>query len=150
MSSLQLEEVNKKWRSVSTHLEAAAVGNKNQMFLTYSSGASILAHPNALAWLLNPRLHEYLTSYVGQRKRFGIVAMDFPGAKLVQTIIGFNYWETTAGRQDQYTYNSPKYFINWHKSQVYLWLKLPRQKMFCLLANFAISDLIKHFDKFLS
>uniref|UniRef100_A0A672P2L1 Phosphatidylinositol-specific phospholipase C X domain-containing protein n=1 Tax=Sinocyclocheilus grahami TaxID=75366 RepID=A0A672P2L1_SINGR len=49
------EEVEKKWRSVSTHLEAAAVG------------------------------------YVGQRKRFGIVAMDFPGAKLVQTIIGFNY-----------------------------------------------------------
>uniref|UniRef100_A0A671PRH2 Si:dkey-266f7.9 n=1 Tax=Sinocyclocheilus anshuiensis TaxID=1608454 RepID=A0A671PRH2_9TELE len=85
------EEVEKKWRSVSTHLEAAAVGNKNQMFLTYSSGASILAHPNALARLINPRLYEYLTGYVGQRKRFGIVAMDFPGAKLVQTIIGFNY-----------------------------------------------------------
>lgn len=90
VSSLQLEEVKKKWRSVSAHLEVAAVGNKKQMFLTYSSGASILAHPNALARLLNPRLHEYLTGYVGQRKRFGIVAMDFPGAKLVQTIIGFN------------------------------------------------------------
>lgn len=91
VSSLQPEEVEKKWRSVSTHLEAAAVCNKNRMFLTYSSGASILAHPNSLAWLINPRLYEYLTGYVGQSKRFGIVAMDFPGAKLVQTIIGFNY-----------------------------------------------------------
>uniref|UniRef100_A0A9J7XDX4 Si:dkey-266f7.9 n=1 Tax=Cyprinus carpio carpio TaxID=630221 RepID=A0A9J7XDX4_CYPCA len=91
VSSLQPEEVEKKWRSVSTHLEAAAVGNKNRMFLTYSSSASILAHPNALARLINPRLHRYLTGYVGQRKRFGIVAMDFPGAKLMQTIIGFNY-----------------------------------------------------------
>ncbi|KAK7139333.1 hypothetical protein R3I93_016466 [Phoxinus phoxinus] len=91
VSSLQPEEVEKKWRSVSTHLEAATVGNKKRMFLTYSSGASILAHPNALAWLINPRLYEYLTGFVGQSKRFGIVAMDFPGAKLVQTIIGFNY-----------------------------------------------------------
>ncbi|XP_042632304.1 1-phosphatidylinositol phosphodiesterase-like isoform X1 [Cyprinus carpio] len=91
VSSLQPGEVEKKWKSVSTHLEAAAVGNKNRMFLTYSSGASILAHPNSLARLINPRLHGYLTGYVGQRKRFGIVTMDFPGAKLVQTIIGFNY-----------------------------------------------------------
>ncbi|XP_056335885.1 1-phosphatidylinositol phosphodiesterase [Danio aesculapii] len=91
VSSLQPEEVEKKWRSVSTHLEAAAVANKNLMFLTYSSGASILAHPNSLARRINPRLYEYLTAYSGQTKRFGIVAMDFPGAKLVQTIIGFNY-----------------------------------------------------------
>ncbi|KAI2653064.1 1-phosphatidylinositol phosphodiesterase [Labeo rohita] len=91
VASLQPEDVEKKWTSVSTHLEAAAVGNKNQMFLTFSSGASILAHPNALAQLINPRLYEYLTGYVGQTKRFGIVTMDFPGAKLVQTIIGFNY-----------------------------------------------------------
>lgn len=90
VSSLQPEEVEKKWRSVYTHLEEAAVGNKNHMFLTYSSGASILAHPNALAKIINPRLHEYLKAYVGQRKRFGIITMDFPGAKLVQTIIGFN------------------------------------------------------------
>lgn len=88
--SLVPEEVKKKWTSVYTHLEAAAVGNKKQMFLTYSSGAGVLAHPNSLAKIINPRLHEYLTGYVGQRKRFGIVAMDFPGAKLVQTIIGFN------------------------------------------------------------
>ncbi|KAA0710126.1 hypothetical protein E1301_Tti016663 [Triplophysa tibetana] len=90
VSSLQPEEVEKKWRSVYTHLEGAALGNKNHMFLTYSSGASILAHPNALAKIINPRLHEYLKAYVGQRKRFGIITIDFPGANLVQTIIGFN------------------------------------------------------------
>ncbi|KAL0166710.1 hypothetical protein M9458_038554, partial [Cirrhinus mrigala] len=80
VASLQPEDVDKKWTSVSTHLEAAAAGSKNQMFLTYSSGSSILAHPNALAQLINPRLYEYLTGYVGQTKRFGIVTMDFPGA----------------------------------------------------------------------
>ncbi|XP_051949358.1 1-phosphatidylinositol phosphodiesterase [Xyrauchen texanus] len=90
VSSLQSEDVEKKWRSVYNHLEAAAVSNKGRMFLTYSSGASILAHPNALAKLINPRLHEYLTGYTFQNKQFGIVTMDFPGAKLVQTIIGFN------------------------------------------------------------
>lgn len=158
MSSLQPEEVEKKWRSVSTHLEAATVGNKNRMFLTYCSGASILAHPNALAQLINPRLHEYLTGYVGQNKRFGIVTMDFPGAKLVQTIIGFNYWDSTAGRQDQYAWNSPKYFINWHKSQSYSDSNYPYpwnfnnhdRKSLSLLANFGISDLINLCDKFLS
>ncbi len=82
------EEMEKMYPLIWRRLQLVT---KNRMFLTYSSGASILAHPNALAWLLNPRLHEYLTGYVGQRKRFGIVAMDFPGAKLVQTIIGFNY-----------------------------------------------------------
>ncbi|TRY74321.1 hypothetical protein DNTS_032022 [Danionella cerebrum] len=91
VSSLQPEEVERKWRSVSTHLETAAVGNRSLMFLTYSSGAGILAHPDALARRINLRLYEYLTAYRSQRKRFGIITMDFPGAKLVQSIIRFNY-----------------------------------------------------------
>ncbi|XP_017570824.1 1-phosphatidylinositol phosphodiesterase [Pygocentrus nattereri] len=91
VSSLQPEQVDKKWTHVYTHLEEAVVGNKARMFLTYASGASILAHPNALAKRINPRLYDYLSGHAGQRKRFGIITMDFPGAMLVKTIIDFNY-----------------------------------------------------------
>ncbi|XP_066531856.1 1-phosphatidylinositol phosphodiesterase [Hoplias malabaricus] len=90
VSSLQPEQLDKKWMNVYNHLERAEVGNKARMFLTYSSGASILAHPSALAKRINLRLYEYLTARAGQKKRYGIIAMDFPGAMLVKTIIDFN------------------------------------------------------------
>ncbi|KAG9279370.1 hypothetical protein AMEX_G4888 [Astyanax mexicanus] len=90
VSSLQPEHVEKKWKNVYTHLEKAVLGNKAQMFLTYASGASFWAHPNALAKRINPRLYEYISAHAGQKKRYGIVTMDFPGAMLVKTIIDFN------------------------------------------------------------
>ncbi|KAI4883200.1 hypothetical protein NFI96_011062 [Prochilodus magdalenae] len=34
----------------------------------FSSGASILAYPSALAQLINPRLYEYLSAQAGQKK----------------------------------------------------------------------------------
>lgn len=159
VSSLRPEEVEKKWRSVSSHLEAATVGNKKRMFLTYSSGASILAHPNTLAWLINPHLYEYLTGYVGQSKRFGIVAMDFPGAKLVQTIIGFNYWDSTAGCQHQYAWNwnqntslidtNPSHTVTQITHTLEISIAVT-EKVWACWQIFGIFDLIKLCDRFLS
>ncbi|XP_076863857.1 1-phosphatidylinositol phosphodiesterase [Brachyhypopomus gauderio] len=88
--SLQLENVDKKWKSIHNHLEKAAVGSRARMFLTFSSGSSFLAHPNALAKRINPRLYDYLSTHNGEKKRFGIITMDFPGAMLVKLIIDFN------------------------------------------------------------
>ncbi|XP_030648524.1 uncharacterized protein si:dkey-266f7.9, partial [Chanos chanos] len=88
--SLQTEHVDQKWSSIHTHLEAAEVGSKDRIFLTYSSGASILAHPNSLAKRINPRLYDYLIERANQKRRYGIITMDFPAAPLVKLIIGFN------------------------------------------------------------
>ncbi|XP_026858143.2 1-phosphatidylinositol phosphodiesterase [Electrophorus electricus] len=88
--SLQPKYVDKKWKSVRTHLEEAAMASQAYMFLTYSSGAGFLANPQSLAKRINPRLYDYLFAHAEEKKRFGIIAMDFSGAMLVKLIIDFN------------------------------------------------------------
>ncbi|KAM3858149.1 1-phosphatidylinositol phosphodiesterase [Diretmus argenteus] len=85
-----LLHVEEKWQSVHEHLEAAQVGNRTQIFLTYTSGAGLFAYSNAIAQRINARLYTYLSAKVGQNQRFGIITMDFPAAPLVQLIIDFN------------------------------------------------------------
>ncbi|KAM3849458.1 1-phosphatidylinositol phosphodiesterase-like [Diretmus argenteus] len=85
-----LLHVEEKWQSVHEHLEAAQVGNRTQIFLTYTSGFGLLAFPNAIARRINASLYTYLSAKVGQNQRFGIITMDFPAAPLVQLIIDFN------------------------------------------------------------
>ncbi|XP_057684032.1 1-phosphatidylinositol phosphodiesterase [Corythoichthys intestinalis] len=84
-----LQYLEEKWRSVYEHLEAAPEGNKERMFLTYSSGAGIFAFPNTVAQQINPQLYEYLKAKTDPNQRFGIICMDFPAAPLIQTIISF-------------------------------------------------------------
>ncbi|KAL0962240.1 hypothetical protein UPYG_G00337520 [Umbra pygmaea] len=85
-----LLHVAEKWNRVYEHLELAAVGNRAHIYLTYSSGAGLFACPNAVAKRINARLYDYLTAHLGQSVHFGIIAMDYPAAPLVQMIIGFN------------------------------------------------------------
>ncbi|XP_071374514.1 1-phosphatidylinositol phosphodiesterase-like [Centroberyx affinis] len=85
-----LLHVKEKWQSVTEHLEAAPVGNKAHIFLTYASGAGVFAYPNAVAQRINTRLYDYLRAKMDQNLRFGIITMDFPAAPLIQLIIDFN------------------------------------------------------------
>lgn len=84
-----LSDVEGKWQSVFNHLEAAPAGNMNQIFLTFSSGAGLLAHPRAVAQRVHPKLYDYLSAKTDRNQRLGIVCMDFPAAPLVQMIIDF-------------------------------------------------------------
>ncbi|KAK2830472.1 hypothetical protein Q5P01_018403 [Channa striata] len=57
-----LLHVEEKWQKVHEHLEAAPVGNKAQIFLTYSSGAGVFAFPRAVSQRINAQLYDYLTT----------------------------------------------------------------------------------------
>lgn len=88
-----LLHVEEKWQSVYEHLEAAPLGNKAQIFLTYSSGAGVFAYPRAVAQRLNAQLYNYLRSKADLNQRLGIICMDFPAAPLIQLIIDFQLTE---------------------------------------------------------
>ncbi|XP_052087385.1 1-phosphatidylinositol phosphodiesterase-like [Mytilus californianus] len=82
---------SEKWNAVKTHLETAFSQNKdNQIYLTYNSTALSICTPCCIAKRLNPKLYEYIN---GQHGRFGIIAMDYPGPKLVEKIINSNHNE---------------------------------------------------------
>lgn len=78
-----------KWKSVYDHLEAAPTGNMAQIFLTFSSGAGVFAHPRAVALRINPMLYDYLETKTDLNQRLGIICMDFPAAPIIQMIIDF-------------------------------------------------------------
>lgn len=84
-----LSNVEEKWKSVYDHLEAAPTGNMAQIFLTYSSGAGVFAHPRAVALCVNPMLYDYLEAKTDLNQRLGIICMDFPAARIIQMIIDF-------------------------------------------------------------
>ncbi|XP_061521609.1 LOW QUALITY PROTEIN: 1-phosphatidylinositol phosphodiesterase-like [Phycodurus eques] len=84
-----LLHVEEKWQSVYKHLEAAPTGNKDQIFLTYSSGTGVFAVPRAVAQRVNPQLYNYLKAKTDLNQRFGIICMDFPAAPMIQTVIDF-------------------------------------------------------------
>lgn len=84
-----LLNVEEKWKSVYEHLEAAPAGNMAQIFLTYSSGAGVFAHPRAVALRVNALLYNYLESKTDLNQRLGIICMDFPAAPIIQMIIDF-------------------------------------------------------------
>ena len=75
-----------KWNGVRENLERAQTGQGNQMFLTFNSDSFIA--PRDMARTLNPRLHSYVR---GRKGRLGMVAIDYPGPKLVQDIIDSNF-----------------------------------------------------------
>ncbi|XP_049606566.1 1-phosphatidylinositol phosphodiesterase [Syngnathus scovelli] len=84
-----LLHVEEKWQSVYEHLEMAPTGNKDQIFLTFSSGTGVFAVPRAVAQRVNPQLYDYLRAKANLTQRFGIICMDFPAAPMIQTIIDF-------------------------------------------------------------
>lgn len=94
-----LLNVEEKWKSVYEHLEAAPAGNMAQIFLTYSSGAGVFAHPRAVALRVNALLYDYLRAKTDLNQRLGIVCMDFPAAPMIQMIIDFQLKEVINGSQ---------------------------------------------------
>lgn len=88
-----LSDAEKKWQSVFNHLEAAPTGNMGQIFLTFSSGAGLLAYPRAVALRVHPQLYDYLSAKTDRNQRLGIICMDFPAAPLIQMIIDFQLRE---------------------------------------------------------
>ncbi|KAM4539921.1 1-phosphatidylinositol phosphodiesterase [Odontesthes bonariensis] len=90
-----LLHVEDKWQSVYEHLDVAPTGPMAQIFLTYSSGAGLFAHPRAVAQYINPKLYEYLKAKTDLNQRFGIICMDFPAAPIIKMIIDFQLKEIT-------------------------------------------------------
>uniref|UniRef100_H3AGV8 Phosphatidylinositol-specific phospholipase C X domain-containing protein n=1 Tax=Latimeria chalumnae TaxID=7897 RepID=H3AGV8_LATCH len=88
-----LYHVEKKWTNVLTNLEAARAEDCGTMYLTYSSGAGVAAYPYSVACRVNPLLHAHLERFDKEPNRWGIIAMDFPGAELVHKIIRSNLVE---------------------------------------------------------
>lgn len=68
--------------------------------LTYSSGSGIgtfwgmFLTPKRVAEKVNPWLYQYIRQFFSNQPRpcFGIVAMDYPGIDLIQTLINLNWW----------------------------------------------------------
>ncbi|KAK2921002.1 hypothetical protein Q8A73_000487 [Channa argus] len=85
--------VEEKWQSIHEHLEAAPAGNKAQIFLTYSSGAGVLAYPRAVSQRINAQLYDYLRAKTDLKQRLGIISMDFPAAPIIQIITDFQLKE---------------------------------------------------------
>ncbi|XP_069035679.1 1-phosphatidylinositol phosphodiesterase-like [Lepisosteus oculatus] len=79
-----------KWSGVKDHLEKARYGHRSQIFLTFASGSSGGAYPNAVADRVNPELYYYLNGFGDQTIRWGIIVMDFPASILVHKIIQSN------------------------------------------------------------
>nr|XP_020452937.1 uncharacterized protein LOC109958561 [Monopterus albus]XP_020452939.1 uncharacterized protein LOC109958561 [Monopterus albus]XP_020452940.1 uncharacterized protein LOC109958561 [Monopterus albus]XP_020452941.1 uncharacterized protein LOC109958561 [Monopterus albus]XP_020452942.1 uncharacterized protein LOC109958561 [Monopterus albus]XP_020452943.1 uncharacterized protein LOC109958561 [Monopterus albus] len=94
-----LLHVEEKWQSVYEHLEAAPVGNKAQIFLTYSSGAGWLAYPRIVAKRVNAKLYDYLRAKTSLNQRLGIICIDFPAAPIIQMITNFQLKEMVKTRQ---------------------------------------------------
>lgn len=116
-----LLHVKEKWQSVFEHLEAAPAGNQAQIFLTFSSGAGLLAYPRAVAQRINPQLYDYLGNKTGLNQRLGIICMDFPAAPIIQTIIDFQLKEAKKSRKAINTVfgkTSLKYIISSLKKKV--------------------------------
>ena len=86
VESLMPKDINKKRHNVRSHLEKARQGPINTMYLTYSSGASVLAWPHAVSEQMNL----FLLDFFNSKARWVTVAMDFPDSELIGRIIQTN------------------------------------------------------------
>lgn len=99
--SIKVTDVKDKDNAIMKQLNQAtdACGGDN-VVLTYSSGTGfgtfwgMLLTPKRLAEKVNPWLNQYLRQFYPNQPRpcFGVIAMDFPGIDLIQTVLGLNWW----------------------------------------------------------
>ncbi|KAK6180526.1 hypothetical protein SNE40_012666 [Patella caerulea] len=86
-----------KWRHVKAHLKRISGGTgDSRVHLGYTSGASFMAFPYAVAM----RLNRHLWKFFRQEERrhcvsYGIIGMDFPGDVLINQIIEKNFQNRT-------------------------------------------------------
>ncbi|XP_029460805.1 uncharacterized protein LOC115093286 [Rhinatrema bivittatum] len=83
-------DIGWKWANTVGNLIEAQNLAYEKMFVTFSSGASMGAYPYTVANQINRHLYSLLESRKNQKTRWGIIAMDFPGAEMVQLIIHSN------------------------------------------------------------
>ncbi|XP_048009876.1 1-phosphatidylinositol phosphodiesterase-like [Megalobrama amblycephala] len=96
----KVTNVKVKEEKIKKHLEEAAnqCRTGSALSLSYSSGTSLGTYmliwilPNGLAKQINPCLYDHLEKEFKNNSKpcFGIIAMDFPGLDLIQTVIKFN------------------------------------------------------------
>ncbi|XP_054478353.1 uncharacterized protein LOC129110188 [Anoplopoma fimbria] len=99
----EVTDVNDKDNRIIKQLNMAneACGGDNAI-LTYSSGSGfgtftgMFLTPKRVAERVNPWLNQYIRQFYPNKPRpcFGIIAMDFPGIDLIQTVIdiNLNWW----------------------------------------------------------
>ncbi|XP_030066414.1 uncharacterized protein LOC115474860 [Microcaecilia unicolor] len=83
-------DIGHKWASVKRNLTEAQNSKGDKMYLTFTSGRSSGAYPYTVAREINYKLYNFLEHSEKKKNRWGIIAMDFPGSYLVQTIIQSN------------------------------------------------------------
>ncbi|KAM4600425.1 1-phosphatidylinositol phosphodiesterase-like [Polymixia lowei] len=96
-----VSSTKKEDSKIMKHLRQAteACGGDN-VVLTYSSGTGfgtfwdMFLSPKRVAEKVNPWLNQYLLQFYPTHPRpcFGVIAMDFPGIDLLQTVISLNLW----------------------------------------------------------
>ncbi|XP_035528160.1 uncharacterized protein LOC118335822 [Morone saxatilis] len=99
--STKVSDVKDKDNKIIKQLNQAteACGGDNAV-LTYSSGTGfgtfwgMFLTPKRVAEKVNPWLNQYLRQFYPNQPRpcFGIIAMDFPGIDLIQTVTNLNWW----------------------------------------------------------
>ncbi|KAG8009842.1 hypothetical protein GBF38_013892 [Nibea albiflora] len=99
--SSKVSNVKDKDNKIMHQLNQAIVayGGDNAV-LTYTSGTGLgtfwgmFLTPKRVAEKVNPWVNQYLRQFYPNQPRpcFGIIAMDFPGIDLIQTIINLNWW----------------------------------------------------------
>ena len=89
VKSLLDKHTNAKWASVESHLVTARDGAPNKLHLTFCSGTSPAAYPNAVADRTNRKLWTFMRDNTGKR-RWGVVILDFPATPLIHLIINSN------------------------------------------------------------
>lgn len=97
----KVSNVKDKDKSIIKQLNQAteACGGDNAV-LTYTSGTGfgtfwgMFLTPKRVAEKVNPWVNQYLRQFYPNQPRpcFGVIAMDFPGIDLIQTIINLNWW----------------------------------------------------------
>lgn len=97
----EVTNVNDKDNRIIKQLNQAneACGGDNAV-MTYTSGTGfgtffgMFLTPKRVAEKVNPWLDQYMRQFYPNKPRpcFGIIAMDFPGIDLIQTVININPW----------------------------------------------------------
>ncbi|XP_014786398.1 1-phosphatidylinositol phosphodiesterase [Octopus bimaculoides] len=83
--------IEEKWQHVKRQLDTSGADEGSSViYVTFTSGASSGAYPNAVADRINPQLENYLEEKK-PKKRFGFISIDFPSSALIGKIIQCNH-----------------------------------------------------------
>ena len=82
--------IGAQFEDIAEHLEQArSLRCPHVLSLTYCSGNSRGAYPDAVADRINSKVYSHITRYQG-KQRWGVVVMDFPELGIIHKIIDSN------------------------------------------------------------